>query len=290
MKEVTFADRVPTYPGRVVLTPVDGQANTFDMVRADDPIIEGTMLNKATFNSMVHSRLTGRYYVPTFSRTSAGTTTATTNPIPASGWTNESTTYGKSGNYIATASGSAENGRGPANAFYGDGYWQASDNSATPWIAIDLGEPVRATRIRTYYTATYESVTCTLQGSNNSSTWVDLSTKTGKQTAATSWSFTNSTAYRYYRLQFGSGADVRVYSWEVTSYIVTTYKNTFTVSDEWPNVWTAGQIALVEIPSSATTLGVISNTINGITLNTILQPGKRYELRYTGSAFVAKEV
>ena len=41
-------DRVPLYPGRVTLTPVAGQANTFDMARADQPTQEGTPLNKAT--------------------------------------------------------------------------------------------------------------------------------------------------------------------------------------------------------------------------------------------------
>lgn len=41
-------DRVPLYPGRVKLTPVSGQENTYDMVRADEPTQEGTPLNKAT--------------------------------------------------------------------------------------------------------------------------------------------------------------------------------------------------------------------------------------------------
>lgn len=41
-------DRVPLFPGRVKMTPVAGQANTFDMVRADDPTQAGTPLNKAT--------------------------------------------------------------------------------------------------------------------------------------------------------------------------------------------------------------------------------------------------
>ena len=39
-------DRDPTYPGRVTLTPVSGQANTYDMERADRPLQEGTPLNK----------------------------------------------------------------------------------------------------------------------------------------------------------------------------------------------------------------------------------------------------
>lgn len=42
-------DRIPLYPGRVKMTPVAGQANTYDMVRADDPTQPGTPLNKATF-------------------------------------------------------------------------------------------------------------------------------------------------------------------------------------------------------------------------------------------------
>lgn len=41
-------DRVPTYPGRVVLTPVPGQTNTFDLTRADAPVVDGTPINKAT--------------------------------------------------------------------------------------------------------------------------------------------------------------------------------------------------------------------------------------------------
>lgn len=39
-------DRIPLYPGRVKLNPVAGEANTFDMVRADQPTQEGTALNK----------------------------------------------------------------------------------------------------------------------------------------------------------------------------------------------------------------------------------------------------
>ena len=45
-------DRIPTYPGRVKLNPVAGQANTYDMVRADDPIEPGTPINRALFASI----------------------------------------------------------------------------------------------------------------------------------------------------------------------------------------------------------------------------------------------
>ena len=49
--KIEVKDRVPTYPGRVVLTPVSGEANTFDMTRADLPLEEGTPVNKNLFDS-----------------------------------------------------------------------------------------------------------------------------------------------------------------------------------------------------------------------------------------------
>lgn len=44
-------DRVSLYPGRVKLEPVAGQANTYDLTRADQPTQEGTPLNKANLLS-----------------------------------------------------------------------------------------------------------------------------------------------------------------------------------------------------------------------------------------------
>lgn len=53
-------DRVPLYPGRVKILPVAGQANTFDMVRADDPTQAGTPINKATFLKDATAALFGK--------------------------------------------------------------------------------------------------------------------------------------------------------------------------------------------------------------------------------------
>ena len=49
---IEVIDRIPTYPGRVKLTPVAGQENIFDMVRADAPVEAGTPINKALFDSI----------------------------------------------------------------------------------------------------------------------------------------------------------------------------------------------------------------------------------------------
>lgn len=52
-------DRVPVYPGRVKLTPVSGQSNTYDMVRADAPTEEGTPLNTNTLLKGTTAELLG---------------------------------------------------------------------------------------------------------------------------------------------------------------------------------------------------------------------------------------
>lgn len=48
--KIQVEDRVPTYPGRVILTPVGGAENTYDMERADLPLVEGTPINKKLFD------------------------------------------------------------------------------------------------------------------------------------------------------------------------------------------------------------------------------------------------
>lgn len=53
-------DRVPLYPGRVTLTPVSGQANTYDLTRADQPTQEGTPLNKASLLKDATAALYGK--------------------------------------------------------------------------------------------------------------------------------------------------------------------------------------------------------------------------------------
>ena len=51
-------DRIPTYPGRVKLTPVSGQTDVYDLTRADQPIEEGTPINKVLFDQKAYC-LTG---------------------------------------------------------------------------------------------------------------------------------------------------------------------------------------------------------------------------------------
>lgn len=81
-------DRIPTYPGRVKLIPVAGQANTYDIVRADEPQQEGTPLNKATLLDDATAEKLGLTGDPTVNQALAG---ILRKPIQAtltvSGWT-----------------------------------------------------------------------------------------------------------------------------------------------------------------------------------------------------------
>lgn len=53
--KIPVEDRVSTYPGRVTLVPVSGEANTYDMVRADLPISEGTPINKMLLDNKAYT-------------------------------------------------------------------------------------------------------------------------------------------------------------------------------------------------------------------------------------------
>lgn len=71
-------DRVPTYPGRVKLTPVSGQANTYDLVRADQPIAQGTLLNKALLDQKAYTLTKNvTLYVATTGNDTSGDGTST---------------------------------------------------------------------------------------------------------------------------------------------------------------------------------------------------------------------
>ena len=60
---IEVIDRIPMYPGRVRLTPVAGQENTYDMVRADEPFEPGTPINKALFDSIISELIAMRTQV-----------------------------------------------------------------------------------------------------------------------------------------------------------------------------------------------------------------------------------
>lgn len=291
MKEVTFLDRVPTYPGRVKLTHVSG--DVYDMERADEPTVVGVPLDKATFDSVVHSRLTGRYYALAVAREVLSESVGQTDPLPASGWVENSYTDFTSGSYKLTAS-NADYPDLPPRALDNSAttYWAAANDSGETWIAVDFGTRILVNKLSvSWFSYDYDYFAVSFQGSNNGTTWTEIASTTGNRETPTDWVFSNSTEYSQYRLVFTQGTEnaMRLYDWSITGWKVNTYKNSFT-TDGVPSVWTVGQRVMVETPSNVNTVGISANTLNGVTVTTILQPSKRYELRYTGSAFAAREV
>ena len=291
MKEVNFLDRVPTHPGRVVLNPVPGQANTYDMVRADEPVVVGTPLDKATYDSMVYSRLTGRYYELAHTLTQVSSVTGlTANPIPASGWT-VADGVATNGGYTATT---LNNDEDVVEVFDPSTTGISTLNKAAYWVQIELPQSiiVKKVRIRSFTINTGVIATTQVQGSNNGDSWDTLGTISGNLEVATEVTLSKTGEYKYYRLFVTTPveATIRVYDFGFTSYDVKTYSMAYATPAGWPTVWTKGQRVTVQIPSDAKTGAVVANTIAGIPCATILRVNRRYELRYDGSAFAAKEV
>lgn len=294
MKEIVFKDRVPTNPGRIILTPVIGRANTYDMVRADNPTEEGTPLDRTAFNSIIHSRLTGRFYPLAVSRGVMSTSTGQTDPLPASGWVENSYTDFTSGSYKLTSSSPDYPNLAP-RAFDNSAttYFSAVSDSGETWIAVDFGTRLLVTALSvSWFSYDYDSFRVSFQGSNDGGkTWTTIASTTGNRETPSTWAFSNAVEYSAYRLLFTQGTEnaMRLYDWSITGWSVNVYKNVF-AADGLATEWTEGQRVMIETPANVNTVGVLANALNGVTVNTILQPSKRYELRYTGTSFVAKEV
>lgn len=296
MIEVGFKDRVPLYAGRMKMIPVQGQADTYDLERADEPLVEGTPLNKATLDSISHSRLTGRFYKPTVTRTDKNSRTGlTTNPIPTTGWVyySDNTNIATNGSYLVQSDSNNGSGWQAAGAFTTAG-WQSSGGTTSSLIVAHSAK--MKVHSLSFTLALQYSARLTefkIQGSNDGITWTDLyTTSTVTVNTAQTYTLTTTGDYSYYRLLFTNSASnrVTVSSFRYTLYDINTYENVYTELEGMPEYFTTGQRVSIETPSTVSSLSVISNTFNSIAVNTILQPSKRYELVYNGVSFDTKEV
>lgn len=297
MKEINFKDRVPTYPGRITLTPVAGQANTYDLKRADMPIVEGSPIDKATYNSMVHSRLTGRYYTPTVTRkVSAGRSGLTVSPLPTSGWVFDEDTTSKatSGAYLVETS-SDQAAYSLADEAFTSGGWQSGNNSSGAWIRIYHTQPMKvhqmSFRLETRYAARLSALV--IEGSTNGTAWTELHKVTNiTLDTNVSYSLTRTGDYTHYRIrfEFSDSNNVTVSNLKYSLYDISSYINEFTVAEGFPGEWTDGQRVMLIAPANVDAFAIANNTLNGVPISGILQKSKFYELIYSGGLFVAMEV
>lgn len=292
MIEKEFVDRVPLNPGRIKLVPVDGQENTFDMERADNPTVPGTSMNKAAFDSIIQSRLTGRYYVPTVEQVNGADLMLTANPIPTSGWGNVTTTGAKSGDYEIITVSSLDANRYPDKAVDGDNStcWR-SISTNNPFFLIKFPTPIKVTKFLIKAHINVERIaTLRIRGSNDGVNWTSLLLIEDLQTDEVERVLTTTGKYTHYRIDAAGTWDLSVYTFKVAEYEFTELINNYSISSGFPLLFTEEQRITIRTPDTVTTLGVTKNNLNGIPIKTILQGGKRYELRYTGTSFVAKEV
>lgn len=292
MIEVNFKDRVPTHAGRVKLTPVTGQPDIYTMERADEPTEKGTPLDKATFESIIKSRLTGRFYPLTAASVVHSSTVSTVSPIPKSTWALNGLTEATSGNYKITASSVSTSAYSVEKATDGDEEtsWSSAEGTVHNFtIKLPVALEVKKIKIKVGYTgSTYFQTT--IQGSTNGEKWDNLLTLPEVPIYVTEFALTTTGDYQYYRVNItrGESSKAYIFVFEFSEYANNTHKNIFT-NEDMPAVWEVGQRVLVQLPAMQME-SVISNIFNGITCNTVLQGGKRYELTYNGNTFDAKEV
>lgn len=294
MIEKNIVDRVPTYAGRIKLTPVSGQADVFIMERADEPTVEGTPLDKATLDSIIQSRLTGRFYLSTVAKEIRTQQTLTTNPIPKSNWTLDSSKLkGTSGAYTVEVN-SLYGTYTPEKALDGNmdtEYRSNGDSIVTLKLTFPTAIKITKYKIALRADNYTRAINTEFQGSNNGTTWTTLFTTTEKPETLTEYTLTQTGEYTQYRLQFtASETGVNVYSFEISGYELATYRNKYTIQSGVPLTWDIGQIILLQTPANADSFSVTENTLNGTKINTILQGNMRYELTYNGTAFDAKGV
>ena len=291
MIEKEILDRVPLNPGRIKLIPIDGLDDVFDMSREDNPSVVGTPINKATLDSIIQSRLTGRYYEPTVTRTKGETLTLTANPVPTSGWNNITKTGAKNNGYELVTTPTYSNNY-PDQAVDGNASTYFYSAEATkPYFIIKLPEPITVKKIITQTmisgggTGIYS-----FWGSNDGVSWDKLLGFSTSSYTEQERSLTTTGKYSQYKLDVGGTFNLNVATLAISEYSFETYTNAYTLVDNVPSVWTVGQRILIFIPPEIPTVGITENTLNGVPVNTILLAGKRYELRYTGTSFAVKEV
>lgn len=292
MIEKDFKDRIPTYPGRIEIIPVEGKPNTYTMKRADEPLEEGTPVDKATFESIIQSRLTGRYYNLAANATIKRTASGAASPLPSSNWV-VTANSAISGAYKVEASSyigadysveKAVDGKDSTN-------WGSLDNTTHYYSVIfPIAIKIKKLSVNMGLTGDYTGFKMIIQGSNNNTSWTNLHTVTTFPNDLTTYTLSQTGDYKYYRLYFEKPDGKRVYidtlsidEWEA---------NTYTIdfrSDDMPGQWDIGQRVTVQIPTYAAFV-IDSNTLNNIKVNTILLSEKRYELRYNGTTFDAKEL
>lgn len=225
---------------------------------------------------------------PTRSVSSVSSISLTDNPIPTSWQQISAGMIYQSSGYNITALGYTD-GHEAYKAFdnHADTYWEANIISGMS-LLIELPSTILIDKMKLQYEAPSAS-TLSIEYSNNGYEWSTDKTITNHASGETEITLGGHTA-KYWRLNFSASGNttVKVYGWKISDYTVTISHAYFTI-DNLPNM-VEGQTILVQIDPIHDATGIAVNSLNGTSIQSILQAGKKYELTYYTTHWTVKEV
>jgi hypothetical protein len=211
------------------------------------------------------------------------------NPIPTSWQQIVAGTEYQSGNYKIKASA------------YASGYevYKAFDGvSGTSWrtpsgtqhtLVLELPEEILIDKVHMQFNI-QGTAEISLQSSSNGTTWTPEADINAQVSYNAEVVLDNAPRTKYLRILVNASSAVTftLQSFSIVDYTVYTIGASFTING-LPKL-AHGQMVLVQTDPTHDATGVVSNTVNEITVNSILQANKRYELMYHTTYFTAKEV
>lgn len=248
-------------------------ANKTDLVSAINEVFSGSIAK-----------------TPTRTISVASSQTLFVDPIPTSWQQVVAGTQYQSGGYKITASG------------YASGYevYKAFDDTVgTSWrtpsgtqhtLILELPEEILIDKVHLQFDV-QGTATVSLQSSSDGGTsWTTEASVNANASYNADIVLDNAPRIKYLRILVNASSAVTftLQAFEIVDYIVYTLNASFTLSNLTTLV--NGQVVLVQIDPTHDATGVVSNTLNGVPVRSILQAGKRYELTYYTTYFTAKEV
>lgn len=243
------------------------------MKREDEPIEEGTNVNKKLFDIVDDNFFTeqanrirvDRYNVPKPNIISNETTELTTGDIIPKTWIEviEGTKY-QNENIILEASSCRDATSFPAkNACDGtnSNTWESA-SGLNHLLTLDFGETQKITKMKVYLTSygyqgsgSNKFSSCIVQGSNDAINWDDLYTTNKPFTNLTEISLNNTGWYRYYRwnVTFSDSDMVFIQEWNISEHYKKEYNNILSLNGaEFDKIteYENNSIVNIQIPST----------------------------------------
>ncbi len=273
------SNRVVENPNRYKLNAVSGQANTYDLEKVPGVITDtGTPYSKAVLDKIDNVL---SYLTPSVEKVPALVKGMPSYDL----WTNNNleSTYSNMKVIVDSVYNSTKYASGIFYPNNDSPMWYSSTNGTNHSILIDLGKPVQISSIK-HRIAGQSSIAvngiCKISLDNTD--YSVLYTFTQESTITTHNFSTTNVRYIKYELTGTNGKYLYACGFDIpdNEYISTVgFSNSVTL-DNNGNTFTNNQRVLVETPNTLNLIGVLSNTLNGIDISTILQPSTKYELIY----------